>query len=94
MSGDTGRPDREATEKGPDERVPGETTTGSRPGGRSAEGTPMPGGAVPDVVGRVHGDPGQADVAGDADLGSDDGDHVQDVAERVREADQTLDDPR
>lgn len=84
---DTDRP----TDRAADEGVPGETTTGARAGGRKPAESPMPGGAVPDEIGTVHGAPQEADPAGDADLGSGDGEHARDVADRVRDADETLD---
>jgi hypothetical protein len=83
------------TDRDADEQVPGETTTGARPGGREGSDSPTPGGAVTGEIGRVHGVPGEADPVGDADLGTAaDGDGVADMAERVREADATLDEDR
>lgn len=82
------------TDREADEQVPGETATGARPGGRDPASSPTPGGAVPGEVGTVHGDPQQADAAGDTDLGSDDGDHVREVAEKVRETESDLDEGR
>lgn len=83
------------TDRDAEDQVPGETSTGRRPGGREASDAPTPGGAVTGEIGEVHGVPGERDPAGDADLGSAaDGEHVADMAERVREEDATIDDHR